>query len=144
MRIDAKLGRLERLLSVNPDDCFEGVTIKELIPFFTKKRDIDTASPRIERTLMCIAIVDLAYTLRAAMWPTATSDHIAEAAQARIDWDLPPEGDVDLVQLAEREGLPKAIVQRLAEELPDIMSAPDPDAPQGVPGLSGPEPEEAA
>jgi hypothetical protein len=39
-----------------------------------------------------------------------------------------------LVQRAEREGLTKALVQRLAEELPDILSAPDPDTPQPAPG----------
>jgi hypothetical protein len=48
------------------------------------------------------------------------------------------------VQLAEREGLTKGLVRRLAAELPHILSEPDPDAPQAVPGHSGPEPVEAA
>jgi hypothetical protein len=65
-------------------------------------------------------------------------------AQARELWGLPAEGDVDLVQLAEREGLPKAMVQRLAEELPQIMNEPDPDEPQAVPGYNRPEPAEVA
>jgi hypothetical protein len=47
--------------------------------YLAGQRDIDNASPRIERALMCLAIVDLGYTLRQAMWPNATDDDRAEA-----------------------------------------------------------------
>jgi hypothetical protein len=131
-----RLVGIEKTLNVVSDDPFENVTIRTMLPLFHGARTLDEAPARVIRALGYMAVIQLAHTLNRATWASATDDERAEAARARNDWGL-TEGAVSvdmLLELAEREGLTKAIVRRLRRELPPLLSAPDPDQSEAVPG----------
>jgi hypothetical protein len=128
---------IERGLNLVSDDPFENVTVKTMLPLINGQRDISEAPDRVIRAVTYLGIVDLARTLNRATWESATDDERSEAAQARRDWGLPPEGDVsvdDLLKIGHQEGLSAAILKRLKRELPPLLAAPDPDQCEAVRG----------
>jgi hypothetical protein len=144
MTIRSRLARLETALSAEPDG-FDGVTIRDLIHW--KDRLVEQIPGRVARAATYTGIFDLRYSLAqparvAARTPEDTEAIAAaerEAAEARALWELPPEGPIDYLELAKREGLTPSLLDRLARELEGDTTLDDPDAPVGVPGIEPPD-----
>jgi hypothetical protein len=135
-RLATRVGKLEAQYAVTPNDCFEGVTGRDLIKLLTGQRDIDQAPARVERAVTWLGILALAATLHRADRVDATQEDIVEGAQARAEWQLPSEGAIDYLALGQREQLTPALLERLRWELAKPAYDPtwvdDPDAPSGT------------